>query len=136
VLAAIGVAFALQSFTSSADADAYRVQVTRDGRSLASYTLDELEAMPQRSVRMQDKAEKGPSLLTVLERAGVAEFASVAISGEGVRDDGQIELARDLVDDDVLLDIAGRGTTKLCGPDIDQGDWVRDVSMLAVTTAP
>jgi hypothetical protein len=39
---------------------------------------------------------------------------------------------RDEIDEDVLLDFALRGTTKLCGPDIPWERRVRDVERIVV----
>ena len=71
-----------------------------------------------RRVEMQGKYEEGPPLLAVLEAAGVDDFGSVVIMGAGVRDSGRLKLQREQIDDDVLLDIANRGTCKIAGPDI------------------
>jgi hypothetical protein len=62
----------------------------------------------------------------------VTDFDSVTVTGLGVRDDGRIVLSRAQVDQDVVLDVAERGTTKLCGPNIAYEDRVRDVERIEV----
>ena len=47
--------------------------------------------------------------------------------GLGARDSGKLELDRSAVDQDVLLDVANRGTAKVCGPNIPYDERVRDV---------
>lgn len=114
------------------NADVYRVPVVRDGEVLAEFDVQELEALGTRRIEMQGKYEEGPSLLTILEAAGVDEFESVVILGAGVRDSGRLELALDEVDENVLLDIANRGTCKVAGPDIAYEDRVRDIIRIEV----
>jgi hypothetical protein len=81
---------------------------------------------------MQGQLQEGPALLEVLRQAGVEEFDSVVVRGMALRDAGVIELGRDEVDEDVLLDFAIRGTVKLCGPQIGWADRVRDVEEIEV----
>jgi hypothetical protein len=94
--------------------------------------LDDLRALPLRTVEMQGQKQDGPALLTVLSKAGIDSFRSVRVVGMGVRDDGLIVLYAIEVDYDVLLDIAERGTTMLCGPKIVWADRVRDVQRIEV----
>ena len=85
-----------------------------------------------KTVKMQGQDETGPTLLSVLHAAGIDSFASVTVVGLGARDSGTLELRRAQVDEDVLLDIAKRGTVKVCGPDISWSARVRDVTELSV----
>ncbi|MDZ4169656.1 MAG: hypothetical protein U1E26_08375 [Coriobacteriia bacterium] len=110
----------------------YHVTVEKSGREVASYSIEELRALGMRKVVMDGKLEEGPPLLAVLADAGVAEFTSVTVTGPGVRDSGTITLARRDIDEDVLLDFALRGTTKLCGPEIEYSARVRDVERVIV----
>ena len=106
--------------------------MTRDGQVAKVLDLDDLKSLPTRKVVMQDQEPEGPPLLALLNDAGIRSFERVKVVGLGVRDDGIIVLAANQVNDDVLLDIAVRGTTKLCGPDIAWGDRVRDVQRIEV----
>ena len=129
IVAAVATAWALQSLGSTDD---YKVTVVRDGSAVATYSLTDIAKMPARTVVMQDQEQEGPPLLDVLERAGIRGFDEVKVVGMGARDDGVIVLSADEIDRDVLLDIAERGTTKLCGPDIAFDDRVRDVERIEV----
>jgi len=111
---------------------AYTIKVVEDERVLAEYDIDALKQFEWRAVRMQGQLQEGPPLSDVLKASGVSSFDRVVVSGPGVRDDGIIELDADEIDEDVLLDIAVRGTAKLCGPNIEWEDRVRDVHTIEV----
>jgi hypothetical protein len=128
----VGAAWALELTSGSGDDDPYTITIMRDGEVLAVFDLEALKAMESRRIVMQASWQEGPPLLTVLEAAGVDQFDSVLVRGLGVRDSGRIELSRDEVTEDVLLDFALRGTTKVCGPDIAWADRVRDVDLIEV----
>jgi len=128
--ATVAAAWALE--LSNPDAGGYSVAVVRDGVTLKSFTLADLRELPARRVVMQDQEQIGPAVLTLLESSGVTEYEQLRVIGMGARDDGVIVLSDSEVDRDVLLDIAERGTTKLCGPMIEWEDRVRDVVRLEV----
>ncbi len=115
-----------------ANSDVYRIPVVQDGEVLAEFDIEQLQELGTRRIEMQGKYEEGPPLLAVLEAAGVSDFESVVVTGVGVRDSGSLELTKDQVDEDVLLDIANRGTCKLAGPNIAYEDRVRDITRIEV----
>lgn len=108
------------------------ITVVYQDRVIASFTMDEIRDLPTHTVSQFGKWEEGPQLLLVLSEAGVEEFSQVTITGQGVRDDGVIVLTRDEIDEDVVLDLANRGTVKVAGPDIAWADRVRDVVEIKV----
>lgn len=132
-------AWAVERFsggTASATDDApYSIAVVADGETIKLFSLDDLESLESKRVVMQGKPEEGPPVLAVLSAAGVSEFDSLLFVGMRVRDAGMLRLSRDAVSGDVLLDIAKRGTAKVCGPDIPQEKRVRDVIRIEVTGA-
>lgn len=129
--AAIGVETLMSSGTSGSDAG-YVVVVIRDGKVLERFTMDDIRDFEMTTVEILGKTEEGPKLLAVLEAAGVTEFSRVHIGGMGIRDDGSITLTRAEVTDEVLLDIANRGTVKVVGPAIAWDDRVRDVTEIVI----
>jgi hypothetical protein len=128
----LATAWGLDVVQGSKAADDYNVRLVRDDAVFAVFSLEDLRAMESRRVRMQGQLQEGPSLLEVLRQAGVEEFDSVVVRGMALRDAGVIELERDEVDEDVLLDFAIRGTVKLCGPEIGWANRVRDVEEIEV----
>jgi len=132
VVVVVGVAFATEFIVAATSTDEYHLRVVRGGAVLADFDRQDLERMELRRVFMQGKFEEGPSLLTVLVSAGVEDFEEVTVVGAGVRDSGRIVLAREEIDEDVLVDLAIRGTAKICGPNIPWDARVRDVMELQV----
>jgi hypothetical protein len=128
----LATAWGLDLVQGSRATDDYEVRLVRDDAVLAVFSLEDLRAMESRSVVMQGQLQEGPALLEVLRQAGVQEFDTVVVRGMALRDAGVIELGRDEVDEDVLLDFAIRGTVKLCGPQIGWTDRVRDVEEIEV----
>ena len=109
------------------------ISVVEDSRVLKTFTMNELRKLGVRRVVMQGKPETGPTLLSVISAAGVDTFSSVTIVGVGARDSGRLTMKRAAVNRDVLLDLANRGTAKICGPNIPYGSRVRDVIRIEVT---
>ena len=147
LLAAIGGAWFAQSRLSSPSAGlsaqgdplagitapkGYQVTVMRDGRTLATFTLPALEAVGVKHVVVQGQSQYGPTLLSVLAKAGVKSFSAVDVTGQGVRDSGKLTLTRAQVVPDVVLAVAQRGTVKIAGSDIPQDKRIRDVIRLVV----
>ena len=128
----IGAAFGVERWYASGHEQEYRMAVTRDGKTLRTFTIEELQALGMKTVKMQGLTESGPTLLSVLDASGVETFTAVVVTGLGARDSGRIELKRSEIDDRVLLDIARRGTAKVCGPGIVYVRRVRDVKVVAV----
>lgn len=112
--------------------DPYEVRVLDGTRLLASYSVEELEALGIEKIVVAGKTEQGPSLVRVLQESGVGSYDRLVIRGAGVRDDGEIVLAADEVTPDVIFDVANRGTVKVVGPDIAYDDRVRDVTDIVV----
>lgn len=137
ILAAIGFAWAFEAIitddaeTSKVSASSYSVVVVHGGVTLHRFTRDDLEALPQRSFKQNGKIEKGPTLVTVLREAGVESFTALEVVGMGLRDSGRGEFTASQLED-AILDLANRGTAKLCGPRIDWHERVRDVTALRV----
>lgn len=129
LMAAVTTAWVLES---GAGDDAYTVAVVAGDETLAIFTADELRAMEQVGIVAQGQNQEGPALLGVLKEAGVDSFERLVIRGQGLRDDGVIELERAAVTDEVVLDFAERGTVKVAGPDIEWADRVRDVQVIEV----
>jgi hypothetical protein len=111
----------------------YRVAVTQDGELVRTFAVAELEALPAVSFDSEGKAQQGPSLLSVLEAAGVGrDFSEIEITGMGLRDGGRLLLTAAQVDESVVLDFAERGTVKLVSPELSWRERVRDVVEIAV----
>lgn len=112
----------------------YAIKVFLNDTQIASLRLDDLLQLPQVTVSAGDKDQEGPTLLSVLDLAGVGEFSEVTVVGltRGRIGSAELVLKKDQITDEVILDKTNKGTTKLCGPDIDYNQWIIDVSKLVV----
>jgi hypothetical protein len=113
----------------------YEIRVLDGSKVLATYSIDKLEALGVEKIVVLGKEEQGPSLMRVLQASGVESFQKVTIRGAGVRDGGVIVLTPAEASNDVIFDVANRGTVKVVGPDIEWGDRVRDVTDVVVEGA-
>ena len=118
--------------TAPASSGVYSVKVTRDGRLLATFDLTQLEGLGMKQVVVQGRTEQGPTLLAVLEHAGVGSYTSVTIIGSGAKDAGRLVLDASDIGPDTVLDIAKRGTVKVAGPNITYAQRVRDITEIQV----
>ncbi|MBI2919204.1 MAG: hypothetical protein HYY01_14615 [Chloroflexi bacterium] len=109
----------------------YRIDVAVDGALFSLGTRD-LQRLPQRS--LSGGPGKGPTLLSVLNEAGVKDFSTVRVTGsspEG-KPGAQTSLARGEVVETVLLVLTEQGTAGLAGPTIPRERWIASVTRLDV----
>ncbi len=119
---------------SGDNTEQYSVEVFLNDNLLVSVSLDDLLALEQVTLTAENKDEEGPSLLSVLELAGIGEFSEVTVIGlsKGRVASAELVLSRSQINEQVILDITNRGTTKLASPDIPSSNWIIDVSELRV----
>jgi hypothetical protein len=72
--------------------------------------------------------QRGPTVRSILDSAGVAGVSSLRVEG---RDPAQTLTAAELTDE-LILNITKRNTLKLAGTKLGTDRWVRDVTMLDV----
>jgi hypothetical protein len=115
--------------------DGYAIAVFRGETQIATLTLDDLKVLPQKELSTPDgKTQHGPTLRSVLTKAGVAGFKEVTVDGfsKGRLATAQLTLTSVQVHEEVLLDLTKRGTAKLTAADIPAGDWIIDVAKVSV----
>lgn len=127
----IGVAWALQALVPTSGAP-YRVTVRQDDQVVASFDLAALKAIGVKQVVADGKPQTGPTLASVLAKAGVKDYSQVEVIGPGTDDSGHLVLQQADVTPDLLLAVSNRGTVKAAGPAIAKDKWVRDVTELVV----
>jgi hypothetical protein len=122
------------SGTTNNSSTGYTINIFSDNTQIASLTLDDLLSLPQVNISAAGRTEEGPTLLSALELAGVTNFSQLTATGmtQGRIAEAELTLTRDEIDDEVVLDITNSGTAKLCGPDIEFANWIRDVNKLVV----
>lgn len=140
VAAVVVAAWALQATVSgggeSSQGDSppppYSVSVERGGEVLQKYDLAALDSLPKVTREMEDKEQTGPTLMVLLEDAGVTSYEKVDVRGAGIRDNGRLSLTRTEVGRRVQLDFSERGTVKVCAPWLEREEWVRDILIISV----
>jgi hypothetical protein len=116
--------------TSPTGEAGYHIKFFLKDKQVASLGITELQTLPKVSLSAFSVSEEGPTLLSVLELAGIKEFTKVQITGmvRGRIASAQLTLNRDEITPEVILDFTNRGTAKLAGAKIPQDNWVIDVS--------
>jgi len=132
VVAAVGIEALMSSRTSGPGAGGYAVIVVRDDDVLARFNLEDLERLDEATIIVDGEEQRGPTILSVLDEAGVDHFERIRITGMGIRDDGDLTLERDDVTGEFLLDFSRRGTVKIVSPGMAWEDRVRDVTEIVV----
>jgi len=101
--------------------------------------MADLQALEQRQFTLWERDMEGPSLASVLELAGVEQYASVAVVGLSQKRQKSAQKVLSKIDIDgqpsTILDKTKSGTTKLCSPDIQWTNWIIDVSELRVSSS-
>jgi hypothetical protein len=109
-----------------------RLVVQEDHRVLDRFTISQLQRLPQVQVATPQshgaQLQKGPSVHSILNAAGVTGAISVRVEG---RDPAQTLTAAEL-DDQTILSFTKRDTFKLTGAKLRRDRWVRDVTDLVV----
>ncbi len=118
---------AVAEATEAPASDAVFTVVTADGTSVP-FSLADLSALPLTSIVSDGNPQEGPSLLAVLEKAGVTEFAEVTLTGS----DGSKTLTSAEVTEEVILDFNNRGSVKLVSPDLGKDARIRDITKIEV----
>ena len=130
LLALVAAAWVVDAIGRQAAPD-YRVEVTRDGEVLRSFSVEDLHELESHTISQYGLSEEGPRVLDVLAEAGINDFTQLTVVGLGIRDDGLLTLDAADVTPEVILDFAEtRETVKIAGPDITRDERVRDVTEL------
>ena len=103
-------------------------QVIKPDGTKVGVTLENLKTLPLKQVTAEGKVEEGPSLLDVLNVAGVTDFTEVSLTGSS----SPVTLTREQVDDNTILDFTNHGTVKLATIHIPKADWTKDVAEITV----
>lgn len=113
-------------------AGGYVLRVTEGGQLAVGLSMQDLDSLPKVKLTADGKEQEGPTLLSVLSRAGFADFKRVTVVGmqRGRSHSAELALERAKVTDQVILDINKQGQTKLASPDIPGEAWIIDVSEL------
>lgn len=110
----------------------YHVSVQSGGKTLKSFDLTALRALPAVDVATPQsggkKVQRGPLVQTVLARAGVHQFNRLLVVGQGASQ----SFTSAEINDQVVLNFDNRGTVKLADAEAPQSRWVPAVTALDI----
>ena len=120
--------------SSPATAVPYSVAVILSDKQIAALTVSDLSKLTQVKANVAGADEQGPTLLSVLDFAGIKDFREVTIYGftKGRVASAQLTLKNTEVTVNMILALVSRGTVKLTGTDIGADKAIIDVSRLVV----
>jgi hypothetical protein len=112
----------------------YSIAIISKGEQIASFTRNALLKLEQVYIEAGGSEQSGPTLLSVLQLAGISDFNDITAYGlnRGRLATAELTLQKSQIDENVVLDMTNRGTCKLCGTDISQNDWIIDINKLEV----
>jgi hypothetical protein len=112
----------------------YFVAIMINGKMAAALSRADLEKLDQVTVTAGNSPQHGPTLFSVLQRAGITDFNELTAYGmsRGRLASAELTLKRDQMDSTIVLDLNNRGKCKLCGVNIPQNNWVIDLAKLEV----
>ena len=118
--------------TSTPQAARQRIEVLVGGSPVMSFGARDLGGLPQRP--LADGSGQAATLLSLLQRAGVTDFARVKVVGSNKSGLAGKEavLAREDITDSVLLALTSLGSANLTGPGLAEGQKVFAVSRIEV----
>jgi hypothetical protein len=114
--------------------EGYFVAVIINNTMIAALTRADLEKLEKVSVMASGIPQNGPTLPSVLQKAGITDFSELTAYGmtRGRLASAELTLKKDQVDASVVLDLNNRGKCKLCGVNIPQDNWIIDLEKLEV----
>jgi hypothetical protein len=112
----------------------YSIEISQNGQHVTDVTLSQLHTLPEVSFTANEKTQTGPTLLSVLQYAGITEFTKVTVAGwsKGRVATAEKPLNRADITDQVILEFNNQGKTKLAAPTIPDSDWIIDVEAIEV----
>ncbi len=120
--------------STTSSGNVYSIAIVLNGEQIASFTKDDLLKLEQVSIEAGGIEQSGPTLLSVLQLAGISDFNEVTAYGltKGRLATAELTLQKSQIDENVVLDMTNRDTCKLCGINIPQDNWIIDVNKLEV----
>ena len=113
--------------TSNAASEPGIFAVVKADGTTQPFSLEQLKALPVKTIMADGKPQEGPAILDVLAAVGVSDFQKVTIAGAG-----SVTLSKDEVTADVILDFNNHGTVKLASPTLPIPSPVKEVKTITV----
>jgi hypothetical protein len=113
---------------SAFSADTKVLYVVFSYASRVSYSLSDLETLPQKTISVNGQEVKGVALLSVLERAGWGTQDAVAVSLNGI---GSLTIPRERIREDFVLIPTG-SSLRFVSPSIPEDMWIEGLTIIEV----
>ena len=113
--------------TSNAASEPGIFDVVKADGTTQPFSLEQLKALPVKTIMADGKPQEGPAILDVLAAVGVSDFQKVTIAGAG-----SVTLSKDEVTAEVILDFNNHGTVKLASPALPIPSPVKEVKTITV----
>jgi hypothetical protein len=107
----------------------YTVKVISNDKTLKEYKIEDIQKMPQTTVKIEGKDETGVKVNDLLKDAGVTSYSKLTLKDIY---DKTYEVAKDKIDDETVFDISNRGTIKIASKLIPKADWAKDIKEIVV----
>jgi hypothetical protein len=109
----------------------YLVKVSCDGKVLKKYSIEDIKKMPASSIKVDGKTENGPTLISLLAKAGIKKYTKIIIKGMAK---DSMTLLKKQIDKNTILDISNRDTIKYSSKTIAKSKWVKDIVEIIAST--
>jgi hypothetical protein len=110
------------------------IKVSQGGQTRLILSPAEIEAIPAVTIKADGKDYTGPTIASILARAGISSFSKVIIAGyaNGRLATVELPLEKAAINEQLIVRKTNQGTFSLASPNIKSDDWVIDVSELKV----
>jgi hypothetical protein len=112
----------------------YTIKVIFKGSTTVTLNVADLDGLPQLPVVADGKSYTGPTILSMIVKAGISSFTKVTVIGytKGRLATAELELAKAELNDKMILRKTNQNTFSLASPDVAADSWIIDVTELKV----
>ena len=109
------------------------IKVTFSGQT-QTFSPADIDNIPAVNVTAEGKNYSGPTVLSLINKAGVTDFAKITINGysKGRVATAALTLDKSQLNDQLILRKTNQGTYSLASSNIASGDWIIDVNEIDV----
>jgi tungstate transport system substrate-binding protein len=121
--------------TSTAEVSSgYTIKITQGSQTLLNLSVADLDGFPAVSITADGKDYSGPSLISLLNQAGITNFSKITIAGysKGRVATAELALTQAELTEQTILRKTNQNTFSMASPDIDANSWVIDVTEIKV----
>jgi tungstate transport system substrate-binding protein len=121
--------------TATADVSSgYSVKITQGSQTLLDLSVADLDGLSAVNIVADGKDYSGPSLISLLNQAGITTFNKITIYGysKGRVATAELVLTQAELTEQTILRKTNQNTFSMASPDIDADSWIIDVTEIKV----